>query len=379
MDETKQIKANGALVEMGQPFEVQKVTYPVTELKLTEVEKRFADFQEDLSIKENYLFIKGGVKEVKKLITGTEARRKELKSGALDYGRKVDAAAKTIKERLDGVYQPMLEAKTTFDTAAEIAKREADRKEEERLDGISLKIEGLKNIVSDNILSSSAVLKESISTVENDSLDWSEEKKEDAVELKSAALAKLNELLNMKLQAENAAKNEAEREEAEKEKQKALQLENAKIAADNAKQAEVLKAAQEKLDKEKVDIEEEKQRLRDEAAKKIADAKLEEERKAREIREAAEKKEREERVKLLQAREEAAAKEREAKEKKEKEEREAKEAAAKKKADLEAAENLDKNICSMVDALMGYCISRDTAADLLDGIRKNNFKNLRWV
>ena len=164
-----------AIIEMAQPFEVQTIVYPVTEAKIKEVEEKFKNFPTDLNIKKNYQFIKKGVSEVSKLITGTEAKRKELKKGALEYGRQVDSVAKEIKERLASVYSPMKKIKVDFDTAAEIAKREAERKEEERQNSISEKMDALRNIVTDNILSSSDVLKEAIKGIRASELAWAEE------------------------------------------------------------------------------------------------------------------------------------------------------------------------------------------------------------
>ncbi len=380
----------GKIIDMAQPFAVQKIEFPVTELILKGVEEKFKDFEKDLSVKENYSFVKKGATEVGKLITGTERKRKDLKQGALDYGRKIDTVAKSIKERLQAGHVPMKEAKSAHDTAVEIAKREAERVEEERQDKIEIEMDNLRNIVSNNIMSDSAELKSCIVAIKQNNLEWAEEYRAAAGQLKEAALLKLNELFTMKTQAEEAAKKEVEREAAEKKKQKEQVAENARIAAENKKQADIIARAKADLAKEQADLAKKKKAAADKEVKEKAD---------REARAAADKAkaEREERVakeKAERETKEAAAKiEREAKEKADREakdlaEKEAKEKADRKakaaaeKADREAKERakvLDADIEKTSVALLEFCEDESMAYRLIGAIRNNEFKNIRWI
>ena len=110
------------------------IKYSVTEQSLKEIEEQYHPslIPADLSDKENYEMVRKGIAHVRGLRGDVESKRKELKKDALEFGRKVDEAAKQIKDRLLAVETPMKEAKQNYDTAIEIAKREAARKEEER-------------------------------------------------------------------------------------------------------------------------------------------------------------------------------------------------------------------------------------------------------
>lgn len=388
MSEATQV---GEEIVLSQSYEVQKITYPVTEEFLKKVEADFSEIPSDLTIKENYTFIKVGVKSVGKLITETEAHRKFLKKASLDYGKKVDLAAKEIKERLQAVHAPMKEAKADFDTKAEIEKREAEQKEIERKDIIGEKISGIQSLLSENITSSSVALTKIIQTLNRDEVStWADEFTEAAESAKTETLEKLRELLMMKSQAELAEKLEQEREQKELEAQKAARVEAARLAEENKRQAIALKAAQEKLTADQAKVEA--------LAKKVEADRLEAEQKEKKEKKEKEEKEEKERVDKILAEQKRIDEETQRKIKKEEEEEQAKkeklareeallaekekekiEREEREKAEQLAAETLQEDIRVTAHKMMPYCNSKKKANLLINEIRENNFKNIKWI
>lgn len=351
------------IIEMQQPFAVQKIEFD-TEKSIKLVEETFKDFPTDMTVPENYVFVKNGVKKVKKLITATEARRKELKKDALAYGKKVDSTAKEIASRFIAVKTPMVEVVTAHETKEEIKKREIERIERERQENIEAKINGISGLVAGLMLSDAAEIKQQIETLTADDVAWADEHKEKVVELKRKTLAQLDELLNMKTQAEAAsiaaAKAEAERIQREEEEQKKRDAEQKAIRIENAR----LHAENERLEKERLA-----------AAKIIQDQKdavaaAEQEK----IRVAAEKKRKEEEALALAEKRRLVAVETE----KLRVEQE-KAAIEKKKED---AENREAAVALTMEQFVVNDIGGDTDGlypILIRAIQADKFKHIKWV
>ena len=73
---------------------------------------------------------KDGVKkiaQVRGMRTAVEKRRKDLKASSLEFGRKVDAAARTLTDRLEAIETPLLAAKKAVDDEDERLKKEKER------------------------------------------------------------------------------------------------------------------------------------------------------------------------------------------------------------------------------------------------------------
>lgn len=362
-------------IDLKQSYAVQEIKYP-TEASIQIVEDEFKDFPTDMEVKENYTFVKSGVKKVKKLITATESHRKMLKKDALEYGRNVDKAAKSISGRFIAVNKPMIKVMTDHETKEEIARREEERIEKERQEGIETKIDEMSTIVSDNITTDSGIIKEIIGSLEEDDLSWSEEWREKVTALKSSTLIQLNELYAMKISSEEAAilaeKAEKERLQREKEEQKkrdedqkAIQAENAKLHAENIKKEAELKEAAEKIRIEKeATARAEEQRIKAEKreAAVIEQERLNAERSKRLIAEEVEKREEErrrERIEAVQARE----------------------LAAERKEQKKKDEVADKKSVALVVKkwVAGYGTTEVAAKAIVEAIRKDKFKHVKWV
>jgi len=202
--------------------------------------------------------------------------------------------------------------KKDFDTAKEIAKREAAAAEEKRVDDIVERISNMKSLVPANISSDSKTLDGIINKLHDENLDtsWAMGMEDKAKVAFAETAEKLDELLVMKKQSEEMeatrAKDEADRKEREEKERLAMEEQNARIAKENAEAKAEIDAQKAELDAMKAKIKEanvkleadkvEAQRLKDQAIadaaqakqdiidaenKHIADAKLAEETKAK--------------------------------------------------------------------------------------------------
>lgn len=260
-----------------------------------------------------------------RLIKGRiEARRKEVKAEALEYGRAVDAFAKSLTgevEEMIAVHEIPLK---------EIEEREAAR--------VAAHEAALAAIVTEQLPSDSAGLRAELARVEaiETGEDWQEFRPR-AVTAKADQIERLNNLL---ADAEQAEKQAAELERLRKAEEERIQKERDELIA---------REAREKAEAEAKAREEAAAKA---AAEREAAIKAEAERKEREAREAREKAEREK----AEAEQRA---ERAAKEERERIEREAKakaEAEATEKARREADKaNRARVIGEAVAALEDYC------------------------
>lgn len=272
------------------------IVFDVTEKAIVDLEQLWQAeaIPKDLSIKEDYNLVKDGVATIRKLRSAVEARRKELKKDALDYGKQVDLTAKGISERLIAIETPIKLAKTTYDEKVEIAKREKIRIEEERVDGIALRIANIRALVEANISSDAATINDVIYDLQKDCdvEEWAQEFADKATEAINASVEKLIELFEMKLSSENAAKAAKEVEDkrlADEEQARITREEDAEaLAEENAAEKKKLDAERAAFQKEKDDHQakvdaEEKKRLDGIAAeeKKKADKTAKEEEKKR--------------------------------------------------------------------------------------------------
>ncbi|MEA1867237.1 MAG: hypothetical protein U9N19_03925 [Thermodesulfobacteriota bacterium] len=263
----------------------------VNEEALTELERQCnsANIPTDLNVKTNYNAVKEMVHATQKSLTITENTRKEKKRPFWDAGQKIDAIAKEIKGRITTARDPWVTAKKDHDAAIEIAKKERKRKEEERIEKICTRIASIKSwpaiaidMKSDNILG----MLQNMEYEEYHRPVWAEEYQEKAAKVIDETRNQLQNLHDMKVMAEKAARAAAEREKEEEERQRQRAIEQEKLAAENIKKAADLQAASDRLaferkafeDKEAVVREEQRTKAKQKAFaedKKKAEANLE--------------------------------------------------------------------------------------------------------
>lgn len=255
------------------------ITYDVTLAQIAKLKDKYSDIPTDLAVKENYKLVKDGASLLRGLRTKVEKRRKELKADALEYGKKVDGAAKELTEKLLEIEEPIATAKKDFDTAVEVAKREAALAEEKRIDGIADRIAKIKAFVGADISADSSVIKEHLSVIQKEQStidEWADEFTDKAKEATTQTWDKLSELFTMKLQQEQAAEKQAEAEAQRiHEEEEARKKREIEIAAERARMEEV----RAKMETERAKMEEERIRLAREADELAAKFKAEQDEK----------------------------------------------------------------------------------------------------
>lgn len=259
---------------------------------LAELEEKYRTRPTDLSVPENYEFCRKAIAEMRKIRTNTEKLRKELKADALEYGRRVDSAAKGIIDKVKEIEEPYAAAKSDYDTKIEIERREKVLAEERRIDGIYARINEIKNLPSLHI-SSTAQTIELLAPMLNEALeavnDWAMEFSDKARESIVETMLKLDELHTLKFQQEQLAADKAkmEKEAAERAERDRIQREKEADA-----ERERLAREREKLEEERVALQAERDRISAEQAEKDRVAKEEQEERDRIAKEEQDEKDR---------------------------------------------------------------------------------------
>lgn len=120
--------AQSEQVLVQQPSEVARIEYPVAMTVITDLQQKYAGLTIcGVDDKAGLLAVDEARKEVKRLKIQVENRRKELKADALEYGRKVDAAAKTLSEPLEALEASLAgKQKLVTEEIAKIEQQKAD-------------------------------------------------------------------------------------------------------------------------------------------------------------------------------------------------------------------------------------------------------------
>lgn len=259
----------------------QLALYNPIEAGLASLEDKYRDRPTDLAIPENYEFCRKAIAEMRKVRTNTEKLRKELKADALEYGRRVDSAAKGIIDKVKEIEEPYATAKSEYDTKLEIERREKAQAEEWRIDGISARIAEISNLPSAHI-SSAADEIELLFPALNDALatvnDWAMEFADKARETIAGTVQKLEELHSLKRQQEQLAA-----EKARMEREAAEQAERDRIKREKEVEEERARMAKEReaMEKERAALQAEKDRVAKEQAENDRIAKEEQDEKDR--------------------------------------------------------------------------------------------------
>lgn len=93
-----------------------------------------------------YKAVVEGIKDARTTRTGFEGARTITKSGALEFGRAVDAYATTIKDRVSITEDRLKLIKEAEDNRVEAIRLEAERVERERVEKIQFRIEVIKSV-----------------------------------------------------------------------------------------------------------------------------------------------------------------------------------------------------------------------------------------
>jgi len=182
------------------------VVFSITDAGIAELEAKFKGLTVAFGDAKGYAGLVKAIAEVRTARTDVEKRRKELKQDALDYGRKVDDAAKTITARLEAIETPLKDQKEQIDAEVARIKREKEEAERLRVAGIQSRIAAIANAPAAFAAANTERLRQAIEKAEamEISIAEYEEFTQQATDAKTAAIAALNDLLTARIAADEA-------------------------------------------------------------------------------------------------------------------------------------------------------------------------------
>ena len=227
---------------------------------LAVIAEQYAVVPEDLSVKENYAHVTKGVSLLRTFRTSLDKQRKKLNEddqARIKFRNSVTAELIGISSAIE---DPLITAKKDYDTAVELAKREAILREEARIEAINERIATIRASVSNHVGQGSEVIAREIDKLNKsrEDITWAQEFSAKAVEVLDASLAQLGEILALKIGQEQAAKEKAEREAEEK---RLAEIERVKREAEADAERRRLKAEREQLEAEKAKLKAEQDAL----------------------------------------------------------------------------------------------------------------------
>lgn len=115
---------------MGKVVSVEEALVVKYETSIEEIGKLKASFADvTFDTPANYEIGRKAIGQLRELRGKVEKRRKDLKASSLEFGRKVDAAARLLTGALEEIEDPLLAAKRVVDDEEARVKREAERAE----------------------------------------------------------------------------------------------------------------------------------------------------------------------------------------------------------------------------------------------------------
>jgi colicin import membrane protein len=282
--------------------------YSETEKALAELRGKYENLVVDCATTAGMELAKVSRRELVTLRTGLEAKRKQLKAPALEYGKQIDSQAKRIEAEI-------LKLETPIDAAikAEEAKKEAEKQarlaaEQKRLADLQARVDAIRQApLTAAGYPTASQIEASLDGLRALVIDDSfAEFREAAEAAKTNAVQLLADLHAERVAAEaEAARLKAEREALEREKAEAEAKAKAEREAAEKQLAEQRAAFEKQQAEERAKLEAERKaqeaelaearRIAAEADRKARESRETEERKAREERDAAEAKARAER------------------------------------------------------------------------------------
>lgn len=291
------------------------IEYGVSDAAIGELRDKYSGLL--IVTKDDYKEVSVAIREVVTLRTGVEKMRKELKAGALEWGRNVDAEAKRITALLTDIEMPLKELKAEVDERKEREKAEAAAKEEARISSHKANLTAIQRI-SGSLLDASpseveaAMLRHA--DYQREPYNWEEfEVEAEIVHLRvqDELKALLASAVARKEAAEQAERDKAELAELRAQKAKddmARKEAEARAAAERDEQARALREAQQAKKEAEQAAEDAQRKLREE--QQAERARRQQEKEAEEARRLAQEREQdrlaEAATKLLEARERGA-------------------------------------------------------------------------
>lgn len=182
------------------------VVFSITDAGIAELEAKFKGLTVAFGDAKGYAGLVKAIAEVRTARTDVEKRRKELKQDALDYGRKVDDAAKTITARLEAIETPLKDQKEQIDAEVARIKREKEEAERLRIAGIQSLIAAIANAPAALTNATADRLRQAITKTKEMEITEAEydEFVGQANEAKTAAINALDMMLDARIAADEA-------------------------------------------------------------------------------------------------------------------------------------------------------------------------------
>lgn len=234
--------------------------YSATEAGLAQLRKKYADVQFDLATKEGDEEARAARRELVKLRTSLEAKRKELKAPALAHAMAIDSEAKRITAQIKALEEPIDAQIKAEEKRKEEEKAERERIERERVLAILAKIDVMRGLAHESAFDTSEQIQSTLTDLSAMEIadDEFAEFTEEATKVQAVAIDALSELLGRaKAREEEAAKLAAERAELERQRQ---EQEARETKEREAREAEARKLADERAEFERQRAEFEAQR-----------------------------------------------------------------------------------------------------------------------
>lgn len=270
------------------------VSYSRTEAALAQLKHELAGVQFEVATVKGDQLARSARLRLVRLQTGLEAKRKELKAPALEFGQKIDEEAKRIKLEIETLKEPIDLQIVNEEQRKERAREARIEAERQRVAAIRGRIDQFAAVARRVIGLPAAEVEAAIKLVAGVSIDETfAELKLEAEISRSEALVQLREM-QIASQAQEAEVLRIAAERAELDRQRAVQAEaesierqriateRERIAAEQAAEAQRLdaaRAAQERADAEA-------KAAREQADRDAANARAEADRKAQEARDA---------------------------------------------------------------------------------------------
>jgi hypothetical protein len=275
----------GAVVEVIQ-IDQLPAAYDVTDAAIAELRQKYEGMTANDS--KEYKAVTKAIGEVRTLRVSVEKKRKDLKAGALEYGRAVDAEARRIREQLEDIEDPLKATKQEVDDEKARAKAEKEEAERARVQGLHEKVQAIKACWFGASDRSSLEVLGLIADLEKREITEEEfaEFADDAKAAKAEAVERLQAARKYAQEREDSAAAMARMAEEQKALQAELEEQQAELEAEQAKVEEERQAIEQEKLKAQIEAEakerfekalkkEEEQKAAEEAAAKAEAERLE--------------------------------------------------------------------------------------------------------
>jgi colicin import membrane protein len=206
------------------------VKVSVTDQALAELNKQYAGLTiMGTGDKDGYKAVQQGLSHVKKIRTSVEARRKELKAPALEFGRAIDSEAKRITEALTPLEAHLRNQKDTIDEAIEAERRAVELSRIQ-----ALQENGYNVIGSFFVLGPFSIPTDGIAAMDEEQFNIHLERgKQELIRQQAEAQAKAEREAFERAERDRIAAEAAQRAQAEADARKAAEAAARKAEAEN--------------------------------------------------------------------------------------------------------------------------------------------------